>query len=293
MNEKTKWGNFKLFLTFAGPAALLFICVVVLPFLFGLVLTFTNWNGISNAFDFVAFQNYAAAFRDAAFWRSLLLTLGYVLASVICINLLAFFLAYLLTSGIKGQSFLRSAFFTPNLIGGIVLGFIWQFVFNNAMTSVGNWLGLESLSRSWLSDPAMAFWALVVVTVWQYSGYMMIIYVAGFTGVPRDLLEAAGIDGCTAGQATRYVTLPLMAPSFVVCLFLSIQRCFMVYDVNLSLTEGGPYGTTRLAAMHVYQKTFVSKEYGVGQAEALVLFLVVAAVSITQVYLGKRKEVEA
>lgn len=293
MKEKTKLGNLKLFLIFAGPAALLFTCVVIIPFLFGLVLTFTNWNGISSQFGFVAFQNYVTAFQDAQFWRSLLLTLGYVLASVVLINLIAFFLAYLLTSGIKGQSFLRSAFFTPNLIGGIVLGFIWQFVFNNALTSFGKMFGLDALSSSWLSDPTMAFWALVVVTVWQYSGYMMIIYVAGFTGVPRDLLEAAGIDGCTAGQTTRYVTLPLMVPSFVVCLFLSIQRCFMVYDVNLSLTEGGPYGSTRLAAMHVYQKTFVSREYGVGQAEALVLFIVVAIISITQVYLGKRKEVEA
>lgn len=293
MREKTKLGNLKLFLIFAGPAAILFLCVVVIPFLYGLVLTFTNWNGISDGAGFVAFQNYVSAFKDTEFWHSLLLTLGYVAASVILINLVAFFLAYLLTSGIKGQNFLRSAFFTPNLIGGIVLGFIWQFVFNNALTSFGGGIGSDFLSSSWLSDPTMAFWALVVVTVWQYSGYMMIIYVAGFTSVSHDLLEAASIDGCTAFQTTRYVTLPLMIPSFVICLFLSIQRCFMVYDVNLSLTGGGPYGTTILSAMHVYQKTFVSKEYGVGQAEALILFLVVAIISITQVSLGKRKEVEA
>lgn len=234
MREKTKLGNLKLFLIFAGPAAVLFLCVVVIPFLYGLVLTFTNWNGISDGAGFVAFQNYVTAFKDTAFWHSLLLTLGYVAASVILINLVAFFLAYLLTSGIKGQNFLRSAFFTPNLIGGIVLGFIWQFVFNNALTSFGSGIGSDLLSSSWLSDPTMAFWALVVVTAWQYSGYMMIIYVAGFTSVSHDLLEAASIDGCTAFQTTRYVTLPLMVPSFVICLFLSIQRCFMVYDVNLS-----------------------------------------------------------
>lgn len=138
MREKTKLGNLKLFLIFAGPAAVLFLCVVVIPFLYGLVLTFTNWNGISDGAGFVAFQNYVTAFKDTAFWHSLLLTLGYVAASVILINLVAFFLAYLLTSGIKGQNFLRSAFFTPNLIGGIVLGFIWQFVFNNALTSFGS-----------------------------------------------------------------------------------------------------------------------------------------------------------
>ena len=293
MKEKTKLGNLKLFLIFAGPAALLFLCVVVIPFIYGAGLTFTNWNGINANPGFVLFENYAKAFQDAEFWHSLLLTVGYVLASVLLINGIAFLLAYLLTSGIKGQSFLRSAFFTPNLIGGIILGFIWQFIFNRVMVPVGETLGLEIFSTSWLNDPTKAFWAMVIVTVWQYSGYMMIIYVAGFTGVPRDLIEAAGIDGCTSAQTTRYVVLPLMVPSFVICLFLSIQRCFMVYDLNLSLTNGGPYNSTKLAAMHVYQKTFVSKEYGVGQAEALILFAVVALITVTQVWLGKRKEVDA
>ena len=134
---------------------------------------------------------------------------------------------------------------------------------------------------------------MVIVTVWQYSGYMMIIYVAGFTSIPGDLLEAASIDGCTAWQTTRRIVLPLMMPSFVICLFLSIQRCFMVYDLNLSLTNGAPFGSTKMVAMHVYNKAFLSREYGVGQAEAFVLFLVVAAICVTQIYLGKRKEVEA
>lgn len=293
MNEKSKLGNLKLFLIFAGPAALLFLSVVVIPFLYGLGLTFTNWNGIIPNPGFVMFDNYIRAFQDTEFWQSLLQTLGYVLASVILINVVGFVLAYLLTSGVKGQNFLRSAFFTPNLIGGIILGFIWQFVFSRALVPAGQALGLELFSTSWLNDPTKAFWAMVIVTVWQYSGYMMIIYVAGFTGVPKDLLEAASIDGCTGAQTTRHIVLPLMVPSFVICLFLSIQRCFMVYDLNLSLTGGGPYNSTRMAAMHVYQKTFVSKEYGVGQAEALVLFAVVAIITITQVYLGKRKEVDA
>lgn len=293
MNEKSKIGNLKLFLIFAGPAALLFLSVVVIPFLYGLGLTFTNWNGIIPNPGFVMFDNYIRAFQDTEFWQSLLQTLGYVLASVILINVVGFVLAYLLTSGVKGQNFLRSAFFTPNLIGGIILGFIWQFVFSRALVPAGQALGLELFSTSWLNDPTKAFWAMVIVTVWQYSGYMMIIYVAGFTGVPKDLLEAASIDGCTGAQTTRHIVLPLMVPSFVICLFLSIQRCFMVYDLNLSLTGGGPYNSTRMAAMHVYQKTFVSKEYGVGQAEALVLFAVVAIITITQVYLGKRKEVDA
>lgn len=293
LTEKSKGKNLRLFLLFAGPAVALFLLVVVLPFLYGLCLTFTDWDGISANPGFVGLSNYIATFQDTGFWNSMLLTLQYVLFSVIFINLIAFLLAYFLTSGLKGQNVLRSAFFTPNLIGGIVLGFIWQFVFSRALVSVGRALNIAPLMSSWLSEPGSAFWAMVIVTVWQYSGYMMIIYVAGFTAISRDLREAAAIDGCTELQTLRHIILPLMVPSFVICLFLSIQRCFVVYDVNLSLTAGGPGGSTRMAAMHVYQKAFLSKEYGIGQAEAFVLFLVTAAVTLVQIALGKRKEVEA
>lgn len=293
MNENTKRGKFLLFLIFVGPALLCFFAVVIVPFLYGIYLTFTNWDGISPNHDFVGFTNYVAVFRDSEFWKALLLTLQYVVFSVLLINVIAFILAYLLTSGVKGQSFLRSAFFTPNLIGGIILGFIWSFVFSRALVSVGQTLNIPLFSQSWLTDPTKAFWALVVVTVWQYSGYMMIIYIAGFTGVPKDVLEAASIDGCTGFQTVRHIILPLMVPSFVICLFLSIQRCFMVYDLNLSLTGGEPYGSTIMAGMHVYQKAFLSKQYGTGQGEAFILFLVVAAITLTQIYLGKQKEVDA
>lgn len=293
MNENTKRGKCLLFLIFVGPALLCFFAVVIVPFLYGIYLTFTNWDGISPDHDFVGLTNYIAVFRDSEFWKALLLTLQYVVFSVLLINVIAFILAYLLTSGVKGQSFLRSAFFTPNLIGGIILGFIWSFVFSRALVSVGQTLNIPVLSQSWLTDPTKAFWALIVVTVWQYSGYMMIIYIAGFTGVPKDVLEAASIDGCTGFQTVRHIILPLMVPSFVICLFLSIQRCFMVYDLNLSLTGGEPYGSTIMAAMHVYQKAFLSKQYGTGQGEAFILFLVVAAITLTQIYLGKQKEVDA
>ena len=293
MKEKTRLGNLKLFLVFAGPATVLFALVVLVPFLYGIFLTFTNWDGFSSAVDLVGLRNYQALAQDGAFWESLGKTILYVLCSVALINFIAFVLAYLLTSGLRGQGVMRSAFFTPNLIGGIILGFIWKFVFNKSIVAVGEALNMDFLSSSWLSDPTKAFWAMVIVTVWQYSGYMMIIYVAGFTGIPNDLIEASKIDGCTAMQTTRKVVLPLMVPSFVICLFLSVQRCFMVYDVNLALTNGGPENSTKFAAMFVYQKAFTSQEYGVGQAEAIVLFLIVAAITMAQTYLGKRKEVDA
>lgn len=293
MNENSRLGKAKLFLIFVGPALLAFTCVVIIPFLYGLVLTFTDWDGISTTWNLIGISNFIKVFQDKDFWASLWLTVKYVLASVVLINVIAFILAYLLTSGIKAQSFLRSAFFTPNLIGGIILGLIWNFVFSRVLVSIGQQLSLGIFSTSWLSDPTKAFWAMVIVTVWQYSGYMMIIYVAGFTGINKDLLEAASIDGCNGMQVTRHVTLPLMVPSFVICLFLSLQRCFMVYDLNLSFTGGEPYGSTKMAAMYVYEKAFRAKEYGTGQAEALVLFVVVAAIILIQLYIGKKKEVDA
>ena len=293
MGEKTFLGKTKHYLMFAGPAMIGFIAVVIIPFIYGLYLTLTDWDGIGTHKDLVGFTNYGTVFKDGDFWHSLLLTLGYVAVSVILINVVAFILAYLLTSGMKAQNFLRAGFFTPNLIGGIVLGFIWNFVFSRTLTSIGEMLGIPFLEKSWLSDPTSAFWAFVIVTVWQYSGYMMLIYVAGFVGVPKDMIEAASIDGCSGFQVTRYITLPLMVPSFVICLFLSLTRTFMVYDLNLSLTNGGPYESTKMAAMYVYQKAFNSQQYGVGQAEAIILFIVVAAVALTQTYLGKRMEVDA
>ncbi len=278
---------------FALPGCLIFGAVVILPFLYGFYLTLTDWDGVSKVKHLVGAANYMAAFSDTAFWSSMGLTLKYVVISVVLVNAVAFLLAYALTNGLKGQNFFRAGFFTPNLIGGVVLGFIWQFVFSRVLVNLGETTGWGLFSTSWLSDPDKAFWSLVVVTVWQLSGYMMLIYIAGFTGLSTDVLEAASIDGATGFQRMRRVILPLMVPSFVICLFFTLSRAFMVYDVNLTLTGGEPYGTTKLVAMYVYDKAFTSRNYGVGQAEALFLFAVVACISGVQIYLGKKKEVEA
>ena len=281
------------FMMFAGPAALLFIGVVVLPFIYGLYLTFTNWDGVSKSKPFVGFANYMSAFQDVAFWQALGRTFIYSVIAVIFVNIVAFGLAYLVTSGIKGQNFFRAAFFIPNLIGGIVLGYIWKFVFNRALVAVGQAISFGPLATSWLATTNGAMLCLIIVSVWQYAGYMMLIYVAGFMSVPKSLMEAAQIDGCTKSQATMNVVIPLMRSSFVQCLFLTITRCFMVYDVNLSLTKGEPFNTSVMAAMHVYNQAFTYKKYGMGQAEALILFVVCAVVGVTQVYIGKKGEVEA
>ena len=278
---------------FAIPGCAIFFAVVMIPFIYGFYLTLTDWNGVSSVKNIVGLSNYHAVFQDTEFWSSLGLTLKYVVITVLLVNIIAFLLAYALTNGIKGQNFFRAGFFTPNLIGGVILGFIWQFVFSRGLVDLGKSTGWGIFSSSWLADPDKAFWALVIVTLWQLSGYMMLIYIAGFTGLSTDVLEAASIDGATGFSKLKNIVLPLMAPSFVICTFFTLSRAFMVYDVNLTLTGGEPYGTTKLVAMYVYDKAFTSRAYGIGQAQALVLFLIVACISGLQIYIGKKKEVEA
>lgn len=289
---KRKSGG-KDFCGFALPGMFCFFAVVIIPFLYGVYLTLTDWNGVSSVKNFVWFDNFASVLKDTQFWSSLLLTFKYVIFVVIIVNVLAFGIAYLLTRGIKGQNFFRAGFFTPNLIGGLVLGYIWQFVFSRVFVGVGEATGWSLFESSWLSDPSLAFAALVLVSVWQLSGYMILIYVAGFMGLNQDVMEAASIDGATGWVKLKSIILPLMMSSITICLFLTLSRAFMVYDVNLSLTAGAPYGTTEMAAMHVYEKAFTSRQFGVGQAEALILFVIVAIISGIQVYITKRQEVEA
>ena len=277
---------------FAGPGTLLFFCVVIVPFVYGLYLTFTSWDGVSAVKPFVGLNNFAAVIQDTAYWQAMGRTAIYSFFAVILVNIVAFALAYLVTSGVKGQNFFRAGFFVPNLIGGIVLGYVWKFVFNRAFVAIGSAITAETVP-SLLSTPGGAMFCLILVSVWQYAGYMMLIYVAGFMSVSKDLQEAAMIDGCNSAQAMKNVTIPLMRASFVQCLFLSITRCFMVYDVNLSLTNGEPFGSSVMAAMHVYRQAFTYKNYGLGQAEALVLFVVCAIVGVTQVMIGKKGEVDA
>ena len=240
MERNTMSYKSKQFLMFAGPALILFCMVIIIPFLYGLYLTFTSWDGVSAEKPFVGFANYVSAFKDAYFWASMGRTIFYSAFAVIFVNAVAFALAYLVTSGIKGQNFFRAGFFIPNLIGGIVLGYVWKFVFNRAFVAIGSAF-TDGTVPSLLSSTGGAMFCLILVSVWQYAGYMMLIYVAGFMGVSDSLKEAAMIDGCTPSQAMRNVTIPLMRTSFVTCIFLSITRCFVVYDVNLSLTNGEPF----------------------------------------------------
>ncbi|MCH4889624.1 sugar ABC transporter permease [Acidaminobacter sp. JC074] len=289
MNRKHE---LKSFLTFGLIPLLAFICVLLIPFLNGLVLTFTDWNGFEMN-EFIGLDNYIEAFKDESFWHTMGFTFKYVFFTVVTTNIVAFGLALLVSSQIKGRNFLRSTFFLPNLIGGVILGFIWQFIFARLLTYVGSSLEIEFIKYSWLVDPDKAFWAMILVSVWQMSGYMMIIYITGLTSIPNDVLEASSIDGATKMRQLFSIKIPLMIQSFTISIFLTIKNSFMVYDVNLALTKGGPYRATELVTMHIYNESFQYHNYGTGQAKAVILFLIVMAISLTQVFLTKRLEVES
>ncbi|MGE5613289.1 MAG: carbohydrate ABC transporter permease [Bacillota bacterium] len=293
MNARKKAQRVGYFAVFMGPSLIAFACVLLIPFLYGVGLTFTNYNPIKGTKDFVGIANFAATFSDAEFLGQFVKTLGYVFYSTIFCNLIAFILAYMLTSGIKAQNLLRGGFFTPNLIGGVILGYIWKFIFANVVTYIGNVLEFEPLMTSLLTHPQKAVVAMIIVTVWQYAGYLMMIYIAGFVGISSDILEAAEIDGAVGIRKLFSVTIPSMVPSFIICFFITVSRGFMAYDLNLALTNGAPYGSTRLASMHIYQKAFQANQYAAGQAEAILLFIVVAIATVSQVLLTKKFEVEA
>lgn len=278
---------------FLGPTTIFFALTVIIPFLYGVFLTLNNMKSPSDPLEFAGLANYVAAVQDTDFWVSLWLTLKFVFVTVILVNAVGFGLAYLVTSGIKIQNSLRTAYFTPNLIGGLVLGYIWQFIFVQSLPAIGKKLGIDFLALGWLGDPTMAFWSLVIVTIWQTSGYMMIIFIAGLVSIPRDLMEAARIDGAGPIKKLMNVTIPLMIPSFVVTIFLTLKNAFMVYDLNFSLTAGGPFDSTKMVSMHVVNKAFVETNYGTGQAEGIILFIIVAIVTGIQVYSSKKLEVEA
>lgn len=284
------WGNSFLFL---GPTTLFFAITVAIPFIYGIYITLNRMDTPVDPMVFSGFENYINAFNDTKFWESMWLTMKFVVATVFFVNLVGFGLAYLVTSGLRIQNSLRTAYFTPNLIGGLVLGYIWQFIFVQSLPAFGQKFGIEWLELGWLGDPTMAFWSMVIVMVWQTSGYMMIIFIAGLISIPKELIEASKIDGASAFRRLINVTIPLMVPSFVVTVFLSLKNAFMVYDMNYSLTKGGPFGSTEMVSMHVVNKAFVEANYGMGQAQGIILFVIVAVITGIQVYSSKKMEVEA
>ena len=280
------------FSLFVGPILLAFIMVVIIPMVLGIYFSFTSWDGIDNNASWVGLTNYIQVFnKESGFLAAFKFTAMFAIVSVIMINFFGFSLALLVTKGMKISNVLRSIFFMPNMVGGLILGFIWQFIFTKAFSFVGAKLGLEFL-KGWLSSTSTGFWGLVILMSWQMSGYMMIIYIAALQGIPESLNEAAEIDGASAPQRLRHITLPLVAPAFTIGLFLTLSNAFKLFDQNLSLTNGGPYKSTEMLALNIYSSAFVYNKFGLAQAKAVIFLITIAIISLTQLYFSKKKEVE-
>ncbi|HCA71100.1 MAG TPA: ABC transporter permease [Ruminococcaceae bacterium] len=279
------------FWLFLFPALFFFCLVVIIPTIMGFYYAFTDWNGISDRVKFTGWKNFQIIFRDPTFLHSFGFTAVFAFFAVILVNLVAFFLALLVTRKFPGATALRGIFFMPNLIGGLLLGFTWQFIFTSIFSAIGEATGQKFL-KGWLSTPETGFWGLLILTVWQLSGYMMIIYIAQLEQISDSVREAALMDGANGRQMLVHIILPLMMPAFTIGLFMTISNSFKMFDQNLALTDGGPYRSTEMLALNIYQSAFAENHFGVAQAKAIIFLIVVAAIGITQLILTKRKEVE-
>ena len=267
---------------FLFPTLLAFVIAFLIPFLLGLFLSFTRFTTVNNA-TFVGFENYRRIFAsNSDFLRALWFTFKFTVVSLLTVNFFAFVFALILSRGIKGTNAFRTVLFTPNLIGGIVLGYIWQLIINGVLLKMGVDITFSA---------KYGFWGLVVLMNWQMIGYMMVIYIAGLQSIPHELKEAAAIDGATPMQSLRHVVLPLLSSSFTICLFLTLTNSFKIFDQNFALTGGAPGRETAMLALDIF-KTFYGSagSEGIGQAKAVIFFLLVSVIALLQLFLSKKAE---
>ena len=286
---------------FLLPTLIAFIMVIIIPFILGIYYSFTDWQGTGAVSQMVGFENYKGIFQEAGFLHSFLVTLLFTVLNIITVNVVAFVISLLVTSEIRGRNIYRAGFFVPNLIGGIVLGLVWQFIFSNILPSIGVSLGWEGLSKSLISNKDTVMFTMVTVNTWQYAGYIMLIYVAAIQGISKSVMEAAEVDGARYWTRVTRIQVPLMANAFTISLFLTLTNSFKMYDVNVALTNGGPIAmfmnkpvqASELLALNIYNTAFKYNNMAQGQAKAVIFFIVLTIFSIIQVSWNKSKEVEA
>ena len=284
---------------FIAPCLFAFTMIIVIPFGFGLYYSLTDWNGVRDSVKFVGLANFKYLFTAPDFLYSFLITIGFTLINIVSVNVVGFILSLLVTSKVRFRNFYRAGFFVPYLIGGIVLGYIWQFILNNALVLIGNKLSLGFLQSSLLSRPNTVIWVMSFVNTWQYAGYIMLIFVAAIQGIPSSLLEAASVDGASYFTRIFRILIPMMAHAFTISLFLTLTSSFKQFDMNFTLTNGGPATRflgapikgSQLLAMNIFD-TAAANRMAEAQAKAVILFLALVIVSLIQVNMNKRKEVE-
>lgn len=268
---------------FVLPTLIAFSVAFLIPFVMGIYLSFTEFRTILDA-KWVGLDNYIRALSDKEFINALWFSTKFTVVSTVTVNVFGFSLALLLTRKLKGTNLFRTIFFMPNLIGGIVLGYIWQLIINGVLVRYGVTL---------TSDAKYGFWGLVLMTNWQLIGYMMIIYIAGIQNVSQDLLEAASIDGANSATMLTKIKIPMVMPSITICLFLTLSNCFKMFDQNLALTAGAPSRKTVMLGLDIYYTFYNKVDWeGVGQAKAVIFFIIVGIISLSQLVLTRRKEVE-
>ena len=274
----------KYFPVFVLPTLLAFTIGFIVPFIMGVYLSFCKFTTVTDA-KFVGLQNYVKIFtEDGTFGHALWYTTAFTVVSVVLINVIGFAVALLLTKKIKGTSIFRTVFFMPNLIGGIILGYVWQLLLNGLLLQINKTLTYSSV---------YGFWGLVILMCWQQIGYMMIIYIAGIQNIPGELIEAAQIDGANKGQLLKNVIIPMVMPSITICTFLTLTNSFKLFDQNLALTNGEPSNMSEMLALNIYN-TFYGRTgwEGVGQAKAVIFFILVGAIAMIQNRLTRSKEVQ-
>jgi raffinose/stachyose/melibiose transport system permease protein len=276
-----------------GPSLLMYTALFILPLVNEIYYSFTNWDGVSATYSFVQMSNYIRVFRDSAFWDSMSFTVRLSFFIVVIANCLAFFWAYILSHDIPMKNLWKALIFLPRVIGGVILGYLWRFIFQGAFVQFGKWTGWEWFAQGWFTTPESSFWALVIVMSWALSGYLMLIYSAGFSAIPTEYYEASQLDGATKIQQLKHITLPMLRGTITRCLFLTITWAMLMYDTNISLTNGNPFRSSEGVTMNIYDTAFRSRQIGYGSAKSVVFLVILVVISFLQIRLTSRKEEDA
>ncbi|MBE0340501.1 sugar ABC transporter permease [Paenibacillus sp. 28ISP30-2] len=287
--------KYVMLLAFTAPALIFYAIFLLIPTISGMYYSFTDWNGLNPNYSFIGLGNFVEALKeDPDFLNSLWFTLKYVLVMIVLQNVLALGLAVLIESRTRTKGFFRTIFFMPNMISTIISAFMWTFVFSSVLPQIAEKTAIAFLGQSWLGDPKVSFFSIIIVSLWNGVGYMMIIYLAALQGVPQSLKEAAIIDGANAFQTLRSVTLPMITHAITICFFLTLNGAFKVYEVVYGLTGGGPGRSTQVITMNIYEEAFSNNfRYGYASAKSVILFAIVLIFTLIQLRVMKKREVEA
>ncbi|MFW9335296.1 carbohydrate ABC transporter permease [Paenibacillus polymyxa] len=287
--------KYVMLLAFTAPALIFYAIFLLIPTISGMYYSFTDWNGLNPNYNFIGLGNFVESLKeDPDFLNSLWFTLKYVLVMIVLQNVLALVLAVLIESRTRSKGFFRTIFFMPNMISTIISAFMWTFVFSSVLPQIAEKTAIAFLGQSWLGDPKVSFFSIIIVSLWNGVGYMMIIYLAALQGVPQSLKEAAIINGANAFQTLRSVTLPMITHAITICFFLTLNGAFKVYEVVYGLTGGGPGRSTQVITMNIYEEAFSNNfRYGYASAKSVILFAIVLIFTLIQLRVMKKREVEA